>query len=385
MCSSAFLYPAPCGTLYANYKIHILTTTMPGQRILWFFFRSIVIGAIVASLILLLVPELRQGSGIDFKRLFESEPVSNRQSYYDAISRSAPSVVNIYSVSIESNSLFSNTSRERTNLGSGVIMTEDGYILTCHHVINNASSIYVAMQDSRLFEAQIVGYDLFTDLAVLKINADNLHAIPQLSKTSTRVGDVVMAIGNPYNLGQTITQGIVSRTGRNGLANYVDFIQTDAELNQGNSGGALVDSEGYLMGITNANFKTFDAQRRVRDVNGVNFAVPYELASRVMSDIITHGKVTRGQLGFSGNEYQGQDGIIIANIVSGSPADLAGLQVNDVLLAIDNRPISGASTALDMIAETPPGTQLLLQIQRQEAFLTIQVTVGELTLETPTR
>lgn len=241
MCSSAFLYPAPCGTLYANYKIHILTTAMPGQRILWFFFRSIVIGAIVASLILLLVPELRQGSGIDLKRLFESEPVSNRQSYYDAISRSAPSVVNIYSVSIESNSLFSNTSRERTNLGSGVIMTEDGYILTCHHVINNASSIYVAMQDSRLFEAQIVGYDLFTDLAVLKINADNLHAIPQLSKTSTRVGDVVMAIGNPYNLGQTITQGIVSRTGRNGLANYVDFIQTDAVLNQGNSGGALVD------------------------------------------------------------------------------------------------------------------------------------------------
>lgn len=164
---------------------------MPGQRILWFFFRSIVIGAIVASLILLLVPELRHGSGIDFKRLFQSEPVSNRLSYHDAISRSAPSVVNIYSVSIEaSNQLFSNSSRERTNLGSGVIMTQDGYILTCHHVINNASSIYVAMQDSRLFEAQIVGYDLFTDLAVLKVNADNLHAIPQLREPDTRVGDL---------------------------------------------------------------------------------------------------------------------------------------------------------------------------------------------------
>ncbi len=357
-----------------------MAVVMPGQRILWFFFRSIVIGAIVASLILLLVPELRQGSGIDFDRIFQSEPVSNRLSHYDAISRSAPSVVNIYSVSIESNGLYSNTSRERTNLGSGVIMTEDGYILTCHHVINNASSIYVAMQDSRLFEAQIVGYDLFTDLAVLKISADNLHAIPKLANPNTRVGDVVMAIGNPYNLGQTITQGIVSRTGRNGLANYVDFIQTDAVLNQGNSGGALVDSEGYLLGITNANFKTFDAQRRIRDVNGVNFAVPYELADRVMSDIITHGKVTRGQLGFAGNEFQGQDGIIISNIVSGSPADLAGLQINDILLAIGTQPIIGASDALDMIAETPPGTVLLLKIKRQDRLLTIQVTVGELTL-----
>ena len=352
---------------------------MPGQRILWFFFRSIVIGAIVASLILLLVPELRHGSGIDFKRLFQSEPVSNRLSYHDAISRSAPSVVNIYSVSIEaSKQLFCNSSRERTNLGSGVIMTHDGYILTCHHVINNASSIYVAMQDSRLFEAQIVGYDLFTDLAVLKVNADNLHAIPQLREPDTRVGDLVMAIGNPYNLGQTITQGIVSRTGRNGLANYVDFIQTDAVLNQGNSGGALVDSEGYLVGITNANFKTYDAQRRIRDVNGVNFAVPYTLANRVMNDIITNGKVTRGQLGFSGNEFQGQDGIIIANIVSGSPADLAGLEVNDVLLAIDNNMITGASNALDMIAETPPGTVLLLQVRRQDKILSIQATVGEL-------
>lgn len=234
------------------------------------------------------------------------------------------------------------------------------------------------MQDSRLFEAQIVGYDLFTDLAVLKVNADNLHAIPQLREPDTRVGDLVMAIGNPYNLGQTITQGIVSRTGRNGLANYVDFIQTDAVLNQGNSGGALVDSEGYLVGITNANFKTYDAQRRIRDVNGVNFAVPYTLANRVMNDIITNGKVTRGQLGFSGNEFQGQDGIIIANIVSGSPADLAGLEVNDVLLAIDNNMITGASNALDMIAETPPGTVLLLQVRRQDKILSIQATVGEL-------
>jgi serine protease DegS len=351
---------------------------MSGQRILWFFFRSIIIGAIVASLILLLVPELRHGSGVAFSSLFKNEPVSNRLSHYDAVSRSAPSVVNIYSVSIENNNLFSSTSRERTNLGSGVIMSEDGYILTCYHVINNAASIFVALQDSRIIEAEIVGYDVFTDLAVLKINAENIHPIPQLNEPNTRVGDFVMAIGNPYNLGQTITQGIVSRTGRNGLANYVDFIQTDAVLNQGNSGGALVDSEGYLLGITNANFKTFDAQRRVRNVDGVNFAVPYTLAKRVMEDIIVNGKVTRGQLGFSGTEYPDKPGILISNVATGSPADLAGVQVGDILLAIDDEIISNAANTLDFIAETPPGTLLQLTIVRNEKSLTIQVTVGEL-------
>lgn len=349
-----------------------------GQRIMWFFIRSIIIGAIVAAFILLLVPELRHGSGIAFSTWFRSEPVSKRLTYYDAVSRSAPSVVNIYSVSIENSRIFGNSSRERTNLGSGVIMTEDGYILTCYHVINNAASIFVALQDSRIVEAQIVGYDMFTDLAVLKISAENIHPIPQLSEPKTRVGDFVMAIGNPYNLGQTITQGIVSRTGRNGLANYVDFIQTDAVLNQGNSGGALVDSEGYLLGITNANFKTLDAQRRVRDVDGVNFAVPYTLAKRVMEDIIVNGKVTRGQLGFSGTEYPDQDGIVISNVASGSPADLAGVQVGDILLAIDEQSISNASETLDFIAETPPGTELQLTIERDNARLTIQVEVGEL-------
>lgn len=348
------------------------------QRLAIFFLRSMVIGGIVAVLILLLVPELRHGSGIDIRNLFNAEPTPKRTSYYDAISRSAPSVVNIYSVSIESNGFLSNSSRERTNLGSGVIMTNDGYILTCHHVINGAASIFIALQDSRLFEAQIVGYDLFTDLAVLKINADNLIPIPQYFDPQIKVGDVVMAIGNPYNLGQTITHGIISRTGRNGLANYVDFIQTDAVLNQGNSGGALVDTEGYLLGITNANFRTLDAQRRVLNVDGVNFAVPYPLALRVMQELISNGKVTRGQLGFSGNEFAGQEGIMITNVNSNSPADLAGLQVGDVLLAIDNERITSASKALDLIAETPPGTLLQLSILRDDSPLLIQVTVGEL-------
>jgi serine protease DegS len=354
---------------------------MAAQRIVLFFVRSIIIGGIVALLILLLVPELRHGSGLDIRHLFNQTSPPKRLSYHEAISRSAPAVVNIYSVSIEANSFLSNTSRERTNLGSGVIMTEDGFILTCHHVIDGAASIYVALQDSRLFEAQIIGHDLFTDLAVLKINADNLIAIPQYQDPQVKVGDITMAIGNPYNLGQTITHGIISRTGRNGLANYVDFIQTDAVLNQGNSGGALVDSEGYLLGITNANFRTVDAQRRVRNVDGINFAVPYPLALRVMNELIVNGKVTRGQLGFSGNEFAGQDGIVISNITPGSPADLAGLQVGDRLIAIDGVPLTSASAALDMIAETPPGTLMELQVVRSESTLTILVTVGELQLD----
>lgn len=350
---------------------------MAGYRILWFFIRSIIIGSIVAGLILILVPDLRVGTNLTWQNLFAKEPQRTRLSYFDAIANSAPSVVNIYSISVDNN-VFSGATRERTNLGSGVIMTESGYLLTCYHVIRDAASIFVALQDSRILEASIVGHDVFTDLAVLKIKADDLLPIPQLDDPNIRSGDVVMAIGNPYNLGQTITQGIVSRTGRNGLANYVDFIQTDAVLNQGNSGGALVDSEGYLVGITNANFRTYDAQRRIQNVDGINFAVPYPLAYRVMQEIISEGKVTRGHLGFAGNEFPGRPGITIASVMQNGPAELAGLRANDVVLAINGIGIESASSALDFIAETPPGTELQLAISRNGEQLNKVVIVGDL-------
>ena len=352
---------------------------MIGRSITNFLFKSVLLGITVAALLLLFLPELRQGG--KFTQGWFSEPSvsASRESYFSALSRSAPAVVNIYSVSIENDSgFFRNQPRERTSLGSGVIMTENGYILTCHHVVEDADSIYVAVQDGRILEAQIVGTDSLTDLAVLKVTADNLHIIPQVSEPDTHVGDVVMAIGNPFDLGQTITQGIVSRAGRNGLSNYVDFIQTDAVLNQGNSGGALVDSNGILLGITNANFQVRDSRNRVRNVDGINFAVPYELAKRVMDEIISNGRVIRGQLGFIGSENRNRPGIDVTAVAKGSPADIAGLRPGDIILAIDGVRLESASKTLDMIAETTPGTELTIELSRDGKPLTIKATVAEL-------
>ena len=351
---------------------------MTGRSIFNFLLKSVFLGVAVAALLLVFLPDLRQGKGLA-QGFFNSSVSASRESYFTALSRSAPAVVNIYSVSIENGSgLFRNQSRGRTNLGSGVIMTENGYLLTCHHVVADADSIYVAVQDGRILEAQIVGTDPLTDLAVLKVTADNLHIIPQVSEPDTHVGDVVMAIGNPFDLGQTITQGIVSRAGRNGLSNYVDFIQTDAVLNQGNSGGALVDSNGILLGITNANFQVLDSNNRARNVDGINFAVPYELAKRVMDEIISNGRVVRGQLGFVGGENRNRPGIDVSAVAKGSPADIAGIRPGDIIVAIDGVRLESASKTLDMIAETEPGTELEIELSRDGRSITLTATVAEL-------
>ncbi len=352
---------------------------MAGKQFFLFIIKSIVLGLVVAALMLVFMPDLRSGTGFGDNFFSGNTTRPARQSHYTALSRSAPAVVNIYSVSIENDTgIFRNRARERASLGSGVIMTENGYLLTCNHVVENADSIFVAVQDGRVLEAQIVGTDQLTDLAVLKVNADSLHVIPQMDEPDLHVGDMVMAIGNPFDLGQTITHGIVSRAGRNGLSNYVDFIQTDAVLNQGNSGGALVDSNGTLVGITNANFQVRDSRNGVRNVDGINFAVPYELARRVMDDIIQNGKVIRGQLGFLGSEYRGTPGIEVTAVANGSPADQAGLRAGDVILAIDGIQLESASKTLDMIAETDPGTTLELNVSRGGENMMISATVAEL-------
>lgn len=353
---------------------------MQVKSFLGYILRSAIIGIIVAALILLLVPDLRKGSGLNFDWFSKEPEAPEKFSFYDALSKAAPAVVNLYSLSLENRGSLRNSAVERTSVGSGVIMSHDGYILTCHHVIRDADSILVGLQDRRIVEARIIGFDPYTDLAVLKVEAEDLQVIPQLADTNTRVGDLVMAIGNPLNLGQTITQGIVSRTGRNGLANYFDFIQMDASLHEGNSGGALIDSNGVLIGITNANFKTLDSRRRVQDVGGVSFAVPYELAKRVMDEIIVSGKVTRGQLGFVGSEYPGVPGILVSNVTQNGPAHRAGLRPNDVLLSINGTQVNGAAEALDMVAETQPGTVLTLEISRDKQRMTMDVTVAELGL-----
>ncbi|WP_371194925.1 trypsin-like peptidase domain-containing protein [Glaciecola sp. SC05] len=348
-------------------------------RIFVALLKPILLGVVVAAILLLFFPEFRQGAGLNLNFFKPSQVIPPRLSYYDALEQSAPAVVNIYSISLEnSNRLFRNRAYERTSLGSGVIMSDDGYLMTCYHVIKNADSIYVALQDSRLLQAQLIGFDEITDLAVLRVFAEDLHVIPQMEEPDLRVGDVVMAIGNPLDLGQTITSGIVSRTGRNGFSNFFDFVQTDAVLNPGNSGGALVDSNGYLVGITNANFKTLDNRRRVTNVDGVNFAVPYTLARRVMEEIISNGKVTRGQLGFSGSEIRGSRGIVVDAVLSNSPADTAGLKVNDILLSINGVEVQSASKTLDMIAETLPGSEIVLMVSRDDETIRMTVVVGEL-------
>ena len=337
------------------------------------------LGVVVAALMLVLVPTLREGNGFTLDWLTKPISTSQRKSYHDAISRSAPAVVNIYSVSIENDvGIYRSRPRERTSLGSGVIMTESGYILTCNHVVQNADSIVVAVQDGQILEAQIVGTDQYTDLAVLKVKGENLHKIPQPDSEGVEVGDMVMAIGNPFDLGQTVTHGMVSRAGRNGLSNFVDFIQTDAVLNQGNSGGALVDSNGTLVGITNANFQVRDARNGVRNVDGINFAVPYELAKRVMDEIITNGKVVRGQLGFIGGELRGRPGVIVTAVAKQSPAEKAGLKPNDIIMAINGVRLESASKTLDMIAETKPGTTLNIEVSRNGKSIDMDVTVAEL-------
>ncbi len=348
--------------------------------ILRFILKSVLLGVLVGVLLLLFIPELRQGTQFTQRFFSSASPSNERESYFSAISRSAPAVVNIYSLSIETDTgLFRNQSRERANLGSGVIMTSNGYILTCKHVVEGADSIFVRVQDGTVLEAQTVGSDTITDLAVLKVKAENLHSIPQVNDPDIHVGDVVMAIGNPYDLGLTITHGIVSRAGRNaGLSNYVDYIQTDAVLNQGNSGGALVDSNGVLMGIANANFQVRDNRNRPRNVDGINFAVPYSIAKRVMNDIIANGKVIRGQLGISGDQLQNRSGIFVTEVAIGGPADIAGIQPQDVILAINGIDIESAADTLNMIAETKPGTELKIEVSRGGNLITLKATVAEL-------
>ncbi|MEP1385955.1 MULTISPECIES: trypsin-like peptidase domain-containing protein [Paraglaciecola] len=333
----------------------------------------------IACVILFLVPNLRQGTGLPLA-VFSAEPIStNKMSFNSAVNASGPAVVNIYSQNIENAGYNRRQAVERTSLGSGVIMTSNGYVLTCYHVIANAKLILVALQDGRLEEAQIVGFDAVTDLAVLSIPVDNLHAIPQMEDPKTLVGDVVLAVGNPYNLGQTVTQGIVSRISNNGLNNYFDYIQTDAVLNEGNSGGALVDSEGYLIGINNANFKTRISRNRVESVDGVSFAVPYTLAKKVMDEIISTGKVTRGALGFAGEPNNlGDMGILVTSVYSGTPAETAGLAVKDLIVSVGGRPATNIRKTLDFITDTPPGTILDIEVNRDGKLLNLAMQVAEL-------
>ncbi|NMP15738.1 MULTISPECIES: trypsin-like peptidase domain-containing protein [unclassified Thalassotalea] len=342
-----------------------------------YILRAISYGLLTAVVLLILVPELRDGNSVSFNIFKPDTQKSDPMSFATAVAKAAPAVVNIYSETIERGNYYQNTPRKQVKLGSGVIMDPRGYILTNYHVVMNADMIRVVLQDNTRLTAELIGSDQITDLAVLKVAADNLPVIPRDDSLTPLVGDVVLAIGNPLNIGQTVTQGIISATGRNGLSstNYREFLQMDAAINDGNSGGALVNSNGDLVGITSAQFKRLSPQVNIQ---GIFFAVPYKLAAKVMRELIENGQVIRGWLGVSSDSYNHHlKGFVVNQITPGGPAEAAGLAINDVVHKIGGQEINSINHALDIIAETNPGAQLEFTIYRENKLITIPVIIGE--------
>ncbi|NEN76461.1 PDZ domain-containing protein [Pelistega sp. NLN82] len=323
-------------------------------------------------------------------------------SYAGAVELATPSVVNIYTTKkIESpfKSLpdvpslrpFINEQHnlqklnEPTDLGSGVIATSDGYILTNYHVVEAADSIEVALYDGRKFEGRLIGSDPDTDLAVLKIQAEELKPIAYNENEKLNVGDVVLAIGNPFGVGQTTTMGIISALGRSGLGinTYENFIQTDAAINPGNSGGALINVNGNLIGINTAIYAEDEAGGSL----GIGFATPAGTALKIMQEIIDTGHVTRGWIGLEPQELttdiakafelKETRGVIIASIVPNSPAEKAQLAVGDIILELDNKPIISVSQLMNEVSDLKPNTQLSLKILRSGQEQMITITLGK--------
>lgn len=331
---------------------------------------------------------------VDTKKLGDN-PNAAVASYHNAVAAAAQSVVNIYTTQkIEEHPYMNdpmmrryfeyhgipNGESDNTNLGSGVIISQDGYIVTNSHVISKADNIIVMLNDGRKARAKVIGSDVESDVAVIKVDLTGLKPLG-FREQSTQVGDVVLAIGNPFGVGQTVTQGIISATGRTGLGiNTVeDFIQTDAAINPGNSGGALVDAYGQLVGINTAIFS------RSGGSMGIGFAIPTEIVKLVMNGIIKDGKVRRGWLGI---ELQSSmkdptklsddtQGVEVMNVIPGGPAAKAGLQKGDIITAMDNKPVNDANTLIQMVARKAPNSVVNLQVMRNKAQSSVNVTLGE--------
>jgi len=343
--------------------------------------KAVIFGLIMAAVFLFVTPLL---TNQDSSNLFIQKRGDNgfELSFSKAVRRAAPAVVNIYSLSVNRDQPLNSGSLQ--GLGSGVIMSNEGYILTNYHVIKNADEIVVALQDGRKFTSEVVGSDSITDLAVLKIEGGNLPIVPINLDVPALVGDVVLAIGNPYNLGQTITQGIISATGRNGLSSgYLDFLQTDAAINAGNSGGALIDTSGQLIGINTAAFQVGGEGGG----HGINFAIPIKLAHSIMGKLIKDGRVIRGALGITGEPISSVmaqilnlpdlTGVMITGVDPQGPAAQAQLAPRDVITKYEGEVVPGVEMLMDRIAETTPGKQITMTIIRKGKYYEVPVTIGE--------
>ncbi len=376
---------------------------------LWLIFAQTVTVCLALIFVLrLLFPNLLEGtltkklSAVVVKYAEPSLNISLAGSYSPAVKKAMPTVVNIftskkavdnphqkYSDDPTFRQFFGDQSDEQdaqsqpeNSLGSGVIVSEQGLILTNNHVIATADEIEIALSDGRKMSAKVVGTDPETDLALIKIEADNLPAITFASSEKLNVGDVVLAIGNPFGVGQTVTQGIISALGRNhlGINTFENFIQTDASINPGNSGGALIDTEGNLVGINSAIYS------RSGGSMGIGFAIPATLAHQVMDQIAIHGNVTRGWIGIEAQDITPElaesfklklvQGALIAGVMRGGPADRAGLRAGDILLTIENKPISDTGSMLNLIAALIPNQKATLKIARAEQTINVVVLIG---------
>jgi serine protease DegQ len=378
-------------------------------RTLAFVARCAVIGLAAAFLLSVLAPELvsrLRGASANGSRPNRTAIVGRIQgpvSYAEAVSRASPAVVNIYANKITTYLAPRQELRDsltmrllgivqgrpmrklQQNLGSGVVFTADGYVLTNNHVIAGADDIQVGL-DNGAAHAQVVGTDAETDLAVLKIDAKDLPTINIPDDAAVDVGDVVLAIGNPVGIGKTVTMGIVSATGRQlRMSNYEDFIQTDAAINAGNSGGALVNALGELVGINTAVYPrtpTSDGRTYTPGAEGIGFAIPVATAKAVLEQIIKNGKVIRGWIGADYTDLplqpgasQRQRGVYIMRVIPESPAAQTGLQPGDVLLSLDGSPIVDQIDLLNREAALAPGTKVHVEGLRHNAPFSTDLTL----------
>jgi serine protease DegS len=376
------------------------------RKSLVFFLQAIVVGLAAAFLyVLLLQPDLLRNDGRVVEVTKTQQPsdasivtgnaggqAGGPVSYADAVDRAAPAVVNIHTAKIITRRVhpllddpvfqrffgnrFSRSRKEiQTSLGSGVLISRQGYLLTNNHVIDGADEIQVLLADGRSTQATVVGTDEDTDLAVLHIDTENLPAIIIGDSKHLRVGDVTLAIGNPFGVGQTVTFGIISATGRDqlGINAFEEFIQTDAAINPGNSGGALINASGELIGINSAIYS------RSGGSQGIGFAIPINMAKDVMTQIIEQGHVVRGWLGIEAQDLtvqlaesfglQGMEGVLIAGVLRDGPADNAGLLPGDVVTTIDGVAVADSREAMKMISDQQPNTVIELGgIRKGEPF-----------------
>ena len=370
-------------------------------RILW----PVITGILIALLVIREFPELTGRTRgvelniVDNNTIASQIPAEGPVSYAAAVERAAPAVVNVYTTTIVETrahplardpffrnffNLPSEPRRKRmeSSLGSGVIVSGNGYILTNHHVIAGADDIVVELKDGRVAQASVVGTDPDTDIAVLKIELNNL---PKLILTTSpgRVGDLVFAIGNPFGVGQTVTMGILSATGRNqvGVTNYENFIQTDAAINPGNSGGALINVRGELIGINTAIFT------RSGGSNGIGFAIPASIATDIMQELIDHGQVIRGWIGVETQPLtedlarsfgvSKNAGVLISGVYRRGPAANADILPGDILTHMNGQKITDGRAAMNQVADFEPGTEIPVKLLRDGQAIDRIILVGQ--------